>query len=171
MKSDSARSSSRVAMRTPSWAARAGCTNGSYAISRTPNALRRWATRIPIRPRPTMPTTLSASSTPVYFDRFHSPAFNAEFAGTIFRALARSRPIASSAALTMFDVGALTTMTPACVAAATSTLSRPTPARATTFKRGAAAMASASTLVADLIKMASTSAIMGRSSSRFAPSQ
>ena len=48
----------------------------------------------------------------------------------------------------MLEVGALTTITPALVAAETSTLSRPTPARATTFSFFAAAMASASTLVA-----------------------
>ena len=34
----------------------------------------------------------------------------------------------------MLEVGALTTMTPAWVAALTSTLSRPTPARATTLR-------------------------------------
>ena len=48
----------------------------------------------------------------------------------------------------MLEVGALTTMTPAWVAALTSTLSRPTPARATTLSCLAAASASASTLVA-----------------------
>ena len=66
----------------------------------------------------------------------------------MLRAVASSRPQASSAAVTMFEVGALTTITPALVAAETSTLSRPTPARATTFSFFAAAMASASTLVA-----------------------
>ena len=53
----------------------------------------------------------------------------------MLRAVASSRPTASSAAETMLDVGALTTMTPAWVAAGTSTLSRPTPARATTLSR------------------------------------
>ena len=48
----------------------------------------------------------------------------------------------------MLEVGALTTMTPRAVAAGTSTLSSPTPARATTFSRGAAASASASIWVA-----------------------
>ena len=48
----------------------------------------------------------------------------------------------------MLEVGALTTITPVWVAALTSTLSRPTPARATTLSRVAAASASASTLVA-----------------------
>jgi hypothetical protein len=51
------------------------------------------------------------------------------------RAAASSSPTASSAALTMLDVGALTTITPAWVAALTSTLSRPTPARAMTRSR------------------------------------
>ena len=70
-----------------------------------------------MRPRPTMPTVFSASSTPVYFERFHSPFFSAALAGGMLRAVASSRPTASSAALTMLEVGALTTMTPAWVAA------------------------------------------------------
>ena len=79
--------------------------------------------------------------------------------------------MASSAAEPMFEVGALTTMTPACVAAGTSTLSSPTPARATTLRRRAAAIASASTFVAERIRIASTSAMAGSSSARSAPSQ
>ncbi len=69
----------------------------------------------------------------------------------------------------MLEVGALTTITPAWVAALTSTLSRPTPARATTFSFFAAASASASTLVALRIRIASTSAMAGISSARSAP--
>ena len=84
---------------------------------------------------------------------------------------AAAAPTASSAADTMLEVGALTTMTPAWVAALTSTLSRPTPARATTFSFLAAAIASASTLVAERTRIASTSAIAGSSSARSAPSQ
>ena len=61
----------------------------------------------------------------------------------------------------MLEVGALTTMTPDWVAALTSTLSRPTPARATTLRFLAAASASASTLVAERTRIASTSAIAG----------
>ena len=71
----------------------------------------------------------------------------------------------------MLEVGALTTITPFWVAALTSTLSRPTPARATTLSRGAAASASASTLVALRTRIASTSAIAGSSSARSAPLQ
>ena len=55
----------------------------------------------------------------------------------------------------MLEVGALTTMTPDWVAAFTSTLSRPTPARATTLRFLAAASASASTLVAERTRIAS----------------
>ena len=72
---------------------------------------------------------------PLYFDRFHSPFFSAAWAGEMWRAAANMRATASSAAETMLEVGALTTMTPAWVAAFTSTLSSPTPARATTLSR------------------------------------
>ena len=171
MKSDSASSSSSETIRTPICAARAGWTYGSYAISETPNADSRCATRTPIRPRPTTPTVLSCSSTPEYFERFQAPPLSAALAGAMLRALASSSATASSAAETMFDCGALTTITPACVAAGTSTLSRPTPARATTLSRLAAASASASTWVALRIRIASTSAIAGSSAARSAPSQ
>ena len=88
------------------------------------------------------------------------------------RAEARSSEIASSAAETIFEVGAFTTMTPAAVAAGISTLSRPTPARAMTFNPFAAAIASASIFVAERIRTASTPVPRAeRSSSRFAPSQ
>src|SRR3954464_10816093 len=71
----------------------------------------------------------------------------------------------------MLEVGAFTTITPDWVAARTSTLSSPTPARATTDSCLATASASASTLVADRIRMASTSAIADNSSARSAPLQ
>src|SRR5258706_12599128 len=99
-----------------------------------------------MRPRPTTPTILPDSSTPVYFDRFHSPALSAAEAEAVLRATASSSATACSAADTMLDVGALTTMTPRAVAAGTSTLSSPTPPRATTLRLGPAAMAPAPTL-------------------------
>ncbi len=116
-----------------------------------------------------MPTVFSYSSTPVYLLRFHSPPLSDLSAAGTRRAAASSRATASSAALTMFEVGAFTTITPAWVAALTSTLSRPTPARATTFSLCAAASASASTLVAERTRIASTSAIAVSSSARSAP--
>ena len=54
-----------------------------------------------------------------------------------------------SAAERMFDTGAFTTMTPSSVAFATSTLSRPMPARPTTTMSLAASRVAASTLVAE----------------------
>ena len=57
--------------------------------------------------------------------------------------------MACSAADRMFDCGALTTMTPRSVAAATSTLSSPIPARPTTTRSVPAASTSAVTVVAD----------------------
>ena len=61
----------------------------------------------------------------------------------------------------MLLVGALTTMTPRAVAAGTSTLSSPTPARAITLSRVAAAITSASTRVALRTISASASATLG----------
>ena len=125
-----------------------------------------------MRPKPTIPRVFSNISAPVYFERAHFPLRNAACAGEMKRAEAISNEIANSAAETMFDVGALTTMTPAAVAAGISTLSRPTPARAITFRPFAAAIASASILVAERISTASTPlASAARSSARFAPSQ
>ena len=54
-----------------------------------------------------------------------------------------------SAAERMLETGALTTMTPSSVALATSTLSRPMPARPTTIRSFAASSVGASTLVAE----------------------
>src|SRR6478735_12788230 len=70
----------------------------------------------------------------------------------------------------MLDVGALTTITPAVVAVLMSTLSRPTPARATTFSTGAAAIASASIFVAERISTAFASARAESSAGRSVPS-
>ena len=125
-----------------------------------------------MRPKPTIPRVFSNNSAPVYFERAHLPFRSAACAGEIKRADAINNEIANSAALTIFEVGALTTMTPAAVAAGISTLSRPTPARAITFKPFAAAIASASILVADRINTASTPAASAASNCpRSAPSQ
>ena len=103
-----------------------------------PNAAIRAANSCPIRPRPTTPTVLSAISTPVNLLRFHSPDRSEASAAGTWRATDSSSAIACSAAVMMFDCGAFTTSTPLAVAAGTSTLSRPMPARATTFNCGAA---------------------------------
>ena len=59
-----------------------------------------------------------------------------------------------SAAATMFDCGALATMIPRLVAAATSTLSTPMPARPITRRLPARAIMSASSRVAERIRIA-----------------
>jgi hypothetical protein len=59
------------------------------------------------------------------------------------RASASSSASVCSAAVTTFDCGALATMIPRLVAAGTSTLSTPTPARPITLRLPAAASASA----------------------------
>ncbi len=125
---------------------------------------------MPIRPKPITPRVLSAISTPVYLLRFHSPPTNEACAAGICLARAINKPTASSAAETMLEVGAFTTITPAWVAAATSTLSRPTPARATTFRFLAAAKTSASTVVADRTKIAEASLTAASRAGRSVPS-
>ena len=67
----------------------------------------------------------------------------------MLRACASINAIACSATDRMFDVGALTTITPRSVAAVTSTLSSPTPARPTTWSDEPAASTSAVTCVAE----------------------
>src|SRR5665213_857848 len=67
----------------------------------------------------------------------------------MFRASATSRPIVCSAAETTFDSGAFATTIPRRVAASTSTLSTPTPARPITLRCSACAINSAVTLVAE----------------------
>ncbi len=117
-----------------------------------------------------MPTVFSKSSAPVKELRFHCPADSEACAAGIRRARLRMWPTVSSAAETMFDVGALTTMTPAAVAALMSTLSRPTPARATTLSFGACDSASSSMRVAERMSTASDSARAAKSASRSVPS-
>src|SRR5262252_747113 len=71
-----------------------------------PKLISRCATSVPIRPKPRMPATLPLSSTPVNFDRFHSPALSDAAACGTLRATASSSAVACSAALTMLELGA-----------------------------------------------------------------
>src|SRR3990172_3663802 len=77
----------------------------------------------------------------------------------MFRACASRRATVCSAAETMLDCGAFTTITPRRVAASTSTLSRPIPARATTLRFSAASMTAAVTCVCERTTSASYGAI------------
>ena len=67
----------------------------------------------------------------------------------MLRAWASNRAMVCSAADRMFDWGAFTTMTPRSVAALTSTLSRPMPARPTTTRSAPASSTSRVTWVAE----------------------
>src|SRR5438270_9180559 len=88
----------------------------------------------------------------------------------MLRAWASNRAMVCSAADRMFDCGALTTITPRRVAATTSTLSTPIPARPTTTRSWAASSTSAVTLVADRMMSAFTPDTASRSSSDDRPS-
>ncbi len=102
-----------------------------------------------------MASVFSYSSTPVYFPRSQTPSCMDAFACGTLRAQASMRPMACSAADTMLDVGALHTMMPCSVAASTSTLSTPTPARPMMRRRSAASTTSAVTFVAERTMSAS----------------
>ena len=130
----------------------------------------RWAKSCPILPRPTTPIVLPEISTPLKLLRFQVCARSVASAAGICLAAASNRATACSAAETMLLVGALTTITPRAVAAGTSTLSSPTPARATTFSRVVAASTSASTWVAERTSSASASATAASSAGRSVPS-
>ena len=130
-----------------------------------PKAWARCATSLPMRPSPTMPSVLPSSSTPSHCERSHRPSFSAAWAWGTLRACARTSAIVCSAAETMFDWGALTTMTPRRVAASRSTLSRPMPARPTTSSSSAASNTSAVTCVAERMISASAPGIVSSSPS------
>ena len=105
-----------------------------------PSPTARRATCWPIRPRPRTPSVLSASSIPLQRERSQVPCFSAAWACGMLRASATSRPIVCSAAETTVESGAFATTIPRWVAASTSTLSTPTPARPITFSRSARAI-------------------------------
>ena len=127
-------------------------------MMRMSNAAARRATSWPIRPRPARPSVFSRTSSPRNFFFSHLPCFIALSAAGRWRAIARISPTASSATLTLFAPGAFITTMPRALAAATSTLSTPVPARAMTRSFGAAPMMADVTLVALRTTMASASA-------------
>ena len=73
----------------------------------------------------------------------------------MFRASATRSPTACSAAETTVDSGAFATTIPRRVAASTSTLSTPTPARPITFSFAPRSISSAVSFVAERITIAS----------------
>ncbi len=120
-----------------------------------PSPSARRATSRPMRPRPRMPRVLPASSMPAKRERSQFPALRAPCACGTFRASASMRAIVCSAADTTVESGAFATTIPRLVAASTSTLSTPTPARPMTLSRSARSISEASIVVAERITMAS----------------
>mmetsp|Transcript_23030 Transcript_23030/g.46566 ORF Transcript_23030/g.46566 Transcript_23030/m.46566 type:complete len:261 (+) Transcript_23030:405-1187(+) len=137
--------------------------NGSYTWMFIPIALATLPRPCPIRPKPMNPRFLPASSCPTSSFLSHFPSRMPRSARGICRACERRCASASSTTELVADRGEFTTITPAAEAALRSTLSTPTPARATrrSLLPGTAAVALSTapvTLVALRMMMASHSA-------------
>src|SRR5262249_15252419 len=134
-----------------------------------PNARARCATSWPMRPRPAMPSVLPRNSVPRNRFFSHFADFIARSAAGTDRASASISAQACSATLMLLAPGALTTRMPRLLAASTSTLSTPVPARAMIRRRGAASISRASTFVALRTSNASASATSAASASGVRP--
>ena len=106
-----------------------------------------------MRPKPSTPSVLPSTSVPPNFERSHLPLVSEAWACGMLRASASISATVCSAAATVLASGALATMIPRLDAAATSTLSTPTPARPTTRRFSARSITSASSFVALRIRM------------------
>jgi hypothetical protein len=109
----------------------------------------RLATTAPILPAPISPRVLPVISTPRNRFFSHLPAWVDALAAGRSRASASIRAMACSAVVIELPNGVFITTMPCWVAAATSMLSTPIPARPTTFRFSAAARIFSVTLVAD----------------------
>src|SRR5450756_1617581 len=87
-----------------------------------------------MRPSPRTPSVLPKTSTPRKRERCHSPFLTEKHACGMLRERAIIRLMVCSAAEIMLPSGAFMTMVPFAVAASTSMLSTPTPARPMTFR-------------------------------------
>src|SRR5262245_18537355 len=167
MKSEISSRRSSSTSSTPRTSARSRTSSGSKATTRIPNARPYRATCPPTLPRPTMPSVLPSSSTPTFVERSHFPARIWASARAISRALARRRAKACSAADVTLPSGAFMTMTPRRLAASTSMLSTPIPARPMSLSLGPASMTSLVTLTALRTMRPSAEATAARRSSGF----
>jgi hypothetical protein len=113
-----------------------------------PKPWSRRATSVPMRPSPTMPSVLPWTSAPRNRSRSHFPLLRWACAWGSFRAVASRSAIVCSAAAIVFPPGVFMQTMPRRVAASTSTLSSPTPARPITSSAVAAWITSAVTRVA-----------------------
>ncbi len=170
-KSDRANRSSSDTSSTPRSPATSSDINGSCAMMRMSNEAARLATSWPMRPRPARPRVFSRTSSPRNFFFSHLPCFMAASAAGTWRASASMSATASSATLMLLAPGAFITTIPRALAAGTSTLSTPVPARAMTRSFGAAWMSGAVTFVALRTTMASASATSAASCSGGRPAR
>ena len=143
--------------------------NGSCATMRMPNERARCATSWPMRPSPAMPSVLPRSSVPRNRFFSHLPSFIARSAAGTVRASASISAQACSATLMLLAPGEFTTRMPRALAAGTSTLSTPVPARATIRSLDAFSRRAAVTLVALRTSSASASARSASSSATLRP--
>mmetsp|Transcript_22535 Transcript_22535/g.68698 ORF Transcript_22535/g.68698 Transcript_22535/m.68698 type:complete len:216 (-) Transcript_22535:280-927(-) len=124
-----------------------GGKNGSYPMASIPKACMRDTTSRPTRPRPSTPSVLPASSTPMYFLRSHLPCFIEQSPCATLRAREAMSAQVCSAAEIVLPPGVFMTMMPFFVAATQSMLSTPVPARPMADILCACSMISAVTLV------------------------
>jgi hypothetical protein len=120
-------------------------------------------------PSPITPSVRLKSSMPTKLFLSHLPAFIDAVACGMWRASATSSAIACSAVVTVLPPGVFITTMPRAVAAPTSTLSTPIPARPITASCFAAAITSAVTVVALRMISASASATASSSCAGFMP--
>jgi hypothetical protein len=149
MMSARASNSSSSTFSTPISTARSGVRKGSKATTFSLSPIARSATTAPILPQPTTPSVLAVNSTPMKRFFSHLPACVEASAAGIWRASANISAMACSAVVIELPNGVFMTITPLAVAAGTSTLSTPIPARPTTLRRAACASSLPVTLVAE----------------------
>ncbi len=155
---------------TPRRDAASPVSTGSNPITCMPNARARDATSRPTLPTPSTPSVLPYSSTPMNTEpRSQRPARTERSAAGIRRASARIIDMVCSAAEMVFSPGAFITTTPRRVAAGTSMLSTPAPARPITRSTGAAAIRSSVTRVSDRTTSPTASWMAARSASGARP--
>ena len=148
-----------------------GPRRGRRRSAATPNAASRCATSWPILPRPDDADGLAVELDAGERAALPLPGPQARVGGRDVPGRGQQqRDRVLGGARRCWRSGALTTITPRAVAAGTSTLSSPTPARATTLSRVDAASTSASTLVAERTSSASASATAASSAGRSVPS-
>ena len=164
MKSARSTRASNAISAMPRSSAICAAMKGSWATTAMSKASARRTTSRPMRPRPTTPRVLPRNSAPRRLFLHQRPAFICASAIATDRAEASIRAKTCSATLTLFAPGAFRTTMPRSLAASTSTLSTPAPARATTRRRGAPAISSAVTVVALRTMRASASVRAARSS-------